>query len=384
MNDRARRQLDRRMLDMAARLASRARGDVEPNPLVGCVIGRVRDGEVNVIGAGHHQRFGGAHAEVEALRDCRARGNDPAGATVWVTLEPCAHQGKTPPCVDALLEACVGEVVIAQRDPHDDAKGGAERLNGAGVRTRFSDASPNAIHVSDPFVHRLRASRPWVIAKWAQTIDGRIATRTGESKWISNERSRLDVHRLRSRVDAILTGIGTALADDPALTARGVRRVRRLARRIVVDPRLELPPSSALARTAKSIPVEVWCAPIAGEKASQRDALAACGVEVFEAPMVDGRIDLRACLTRLVSGRDATNVLVEAGPGLLGALLAADLIDEARVYVAPLLLADDAALPPIRGRQIETIADASQFELAETRRFGEDVRLRYRRRSAGA
>lgn len=380
MNERAQRDLDRRMLDMAARLASRARGDVEPNPLVGCVIGRVRGAEVEILGAGHHRRFGAAHAEVEALRDCRNREHDPAGATAWVTLEPCAHQGKTSPCADALIEAGLGEVVIARRDPHEDAKGGAEKLREAGINARFTDASNNAIHVSDPFVHRIRTGRPWVIAKWAQSIDGRIATRTGESKWISNERSRLDVHRLRSRVDAILTGIGTALVDDPSLTARRVRRVRRTAIRIVVDPRLDLPTESALAQSARDVPVEVWCAEPVGTMEVRRAALESCGVKVAPAPMIDGRIDLRKCLARLVAERDATNVLVEAGGGLLGSLLDVDLIDEARVYIAPMALADEAALPALRGQRARTIADAVSFELAEARRFGDDVRLRYRRR----
>ncbi len=379
MNDRAQRRIDARMLDIAARLASRARGDVEPDPLVGCVVGRVRGDEVEILGAGHHRRFGEAHAEVEALRDCQARGADATGATAWVTLEPCAHFGKTPPCVNALLEARVGEVVIARRDPHVEAAGGYEKLTAAGVRVRFTDASANAIHVSDPFIHRLQEKRPWVIAKWAQSIDGRIATRTGESKWISNDRSRLDVHRLRSRVDAILTGIGTVLKDDPMLTARDVRCVRRTARRIVVDPRLETPVECKLVQSAQAAPVEIWCAEgVAPEKARPFEER---GVDVIASPVIGDRIDLRRCLERLSTEREATNVLVEAGAGLLGALFQADLIDEVRAYVAPMLVTDREAMSPGQSAVVDSLSDVARFELAETRRFGDDVRLRYRRLS---
>ncbi len=369
------RLMDRRMLDMASRLASRARGDVEPNPLVGCVIGRRRSGSVDVIGCGHHGAFGGDHAEVEAIADCRRRGHDPAGATVWVTLEPCAHEGKTPPCATALIEAQVGDVVIARLDPTPEASGGAEALRRAGVEVRVTDASTNAIRLSDPFAHRVATNRPWVIAKWAQTIDGCIATRSGASKWISNDRSRLDVHRLRSRVDAILTGVGTAVADDPSLTARGVRRVRRVARRIVIDPRMETPLDSKLVRSARDTPLEIWSTTDA-----RRAAYEQAGATVVCGPTDDGRLDLRACLERLAASHDATMVLVEAGPALMGSLLEADLVDEARVYVAPMLLADHEALPPVRGRVADTLADASRFTLADLRRFGDDVRLRYVRR----
>ncbi|MFI4882116.1 MAG: bifunctional diaminohydroxyphosphoribosylaminopyrimidine deaminase/5-amino-6-(5-phosphoribosylamino)uracil reductase RibD, partial [Phycisphaerales bacterium JB064] len=196
---------DKHYLDMAARLALLGLGRVEPNPMVGCVI--VRDGRV--LGAGAHRVFGQPHAERRAIEDAKCKGHDLRGATAYVTLEPCAHTGKQPPCTDALLEAGIAQVVYAAADPHPDARGGASVLESASVRVRQSNASQLATAVSAPFRQRVLEGRPWVIAKWAQTLDGRIATRAGDSQWISSRASRRRVHALRGRVDAILTGMGT-------------------------------------------------------------------------------------------------------------------------------------------------------------------------------
>src|ERR1041384_1914007 len=189
------------MLDLAGRLARGGAGCVEPNPMVGAVV--VRDGVV--MGMGHHRRYGGPHAEREALADCRSRGDDPRGATVYVTLEPCCHFGKTPPCTDALIEAGVARVVAARRDPNPASGGGAAVLERAGIGVEFCGNSPSALAVSDPFVKRVTTGLPWVIAKWAQFEDGRMVTRPGEPRWISHEWARRRVHRLRGRVDAIVT-----------------------------------------------------------------------------------------------------------------------------------------------------------------------------------
>lgn len=240
---------DARFLSLAGRLALRGQGDVEPNPLVGCVI--VRRGVI--LGMGHHRRFGQAHAEQEALDDCARRGHDAAGATVYCTLEPCACAGRQPACVDALISARVARVVYARSDPTPGKGGGAGRLRGAGITAELSDANPLATGVSAPFIRRATTGLPWVVAKWAQTIDGRVATRSGESQWISGERARARVHRLRARVDAILTGIGTVLGDDPLLTARGVHRRRRHAARVVADTDLDIPIQCQLVRTARDI-----------------------------------------------------------------------------------------------------------------------------------
>lgn len=366
---------DKKMLDLAARLASRAAGYVEPNPMVGCVI--ARDGAV--LGMGHHRRFGGPHAEVEAINDCVRLGNQTRGATAYVTLEPCAHTGKQPPCVDALFSAGIGRVVCARRDPDPRAAGGAEQLAASGVTCEFTSVSPDATHLSDPFVKRVRTGLPWVIAKWAQTIDGRVATRTGESKWISCEASRRRVHRLRARVDAVVTAIGTILIDDPVLTARAGWTRRRVARRVVIDPGLEIPENALMVQTLGEAPLTIVCADESLRSQSAKvGVLTALGAEVISLGMND-EVDVEAILRHLSEVHEATNVLVEAGPGLLGRLFDADLVDEAHVYIAPKLLADEAAKPAARGRVAERLGDAKVYGLERVKRIEDDIWAVYRR-----
>lgn len=358
-------------LSLAARLALRAAGDVEPNPMVGAVI--VKDGRV--IGMGHHRKFGGPHAEREALSDCRRRGEDPRGSTVYVTLEPCCHQGKQPPCTDALVEAGVARVVAARPDPNAVSGNGGEVLKHAEIAFEYCAESQLAIDVSAPFIKRVSTGLPWVIAKWAQTLDGRIATSTGESRWISGESARRRVHRLRARVDAVVCGIGTVLADDPLLTARGVARVRRTARRVVLDRQLSIPMSSQLVRTSGQTPVTVFCD---RERMGRAGELEDAGVEVVGVPLVDGKLDLATAMRVLSDRHNATNVLVEAGPRVLGSLLQAGLADELLVYVAPMVLGDDAAVGSVRGMESASLAGAKRFGLRRMRRCGEDVELAYR------
>ncbi len=374
----------REMLDLAARLALRAAGDVEPNPMVGAVIVRRGEGaaESRIIGIGHHQMFGARHAEAEALANCRARGHDPRGATIYCTLEPCNHQGKQPPCAEALVQAGVGKVVFARRDPNPIAVGGEERLRLAGIECVHSDESPLAIRITDPFVKRITTGLPWVIAKWAQTIDGWIATRSGESKWISGPSSRLRVHQLRGRVDAIVTAIGTVLADDPMLTPRLGHPPRRIARRVVIDPQLEIPIDSRLVQSANLVPLMIATtqAAIVRRGAAAR-ALASAGVDVVAAAS-DGAIPVADLLKHLVQQHDATNVMIEAGAGLLGRLFTADLVDEALVFIAPKLLGDNESIPVARGRELQRLADARVFKVARVKQLGEDVMLRYFRQRA--
>jgi len=364
----------RRWLHLAARAALRAFGHAEPNPMVGCAI--VKDNQL--LAAGHHRKFGSLHAERDALARCRELGHDPTGATAYVTLEPCCHTGKQPPCTEALIEAGIARVVAARPDPGLESGGGFSVLRAAGIECRFCDADPLAVGVGEPFVHRLETGRPWVIAKWAQTLDGRVATRTGESRWISSPQARARVHRLRGRVDAILTGVGTVLADDPMLNARPTRQSdaepRRIARRVVVDSSLRTPTGSKLVRTAREIPLTIY----AGEVGSaQAEPFVNAGAEVVEGPGV--RPNLRDVLEDLHARLGVATVLVEAGPILLGSLFEHDLIDQAVVHLAPTVMGDTHARAAVEGRDVPELAMAKRLKLCTARRFGPDLELVYTR-----
>lgn len=365
------------MLDLAARLAMRAAGYVEPNPKVGAVI--VRDGVV--LGMGHHLKYGGLHAEREALADCRRRGNDPRGATVYVTLEPCRHTGKQPPCTDALIQARIARVVCARRDPGRESSGGASVLAAAGIPCELTDASTFATRLSDPFVKRVATGLPWVIAKWAQTIDGKIATRSGESKWITGPLLRRRVHRLRARVDAIVVGAGTVRIDDPSLTARDVH-LRRTARRVIVTTKWDLPINARVLQTASQIPTTL-IGPHAPHRSWQLTAdLAALGVDCLVVPDAAGGapgVDLSAMLKLLVGKYNCTNVLVEGGSSLLGSLFDADLVDQALVHVAPMVLGDHHAMSAASGHEKRGLGQAKRLTLGRVKRLGDELELVYRR-----
>ncbi|MHC4990196.1 MAG: bifunctional diaminohydroxyphosphoribosylaminopyrimidine deaminase/5-amino-6-(5-phosphoribosylamino)uracil reductase RibD [Planctomycetota bacterium] len=359
----------RRLMRRATRLALRGHGGAEPNPMVGCVL-VAPDG--SIVGEGYHRRCGGPHAELVALQQAGGRAR---GATAYVTLEPCDHSGRTGPCSRALIDANVARVVIARPDPTPLAGGGADRLRSAGVDVQFLQPDRDAWLPSEPFAHRAATGRPWVIAKWAQTVDGRIATRTGESQWISGERSRRLVHRERGRVDAILTGIGTVLADDPRLTARGVRR-RRTARRVVVDPELRTPDDARLLQTLDDAALTLLCT-TAARRSGRGATLEARGVELLDQPAPDGQLALDVALGQLVDRHDMTCVLVEAGAGLLGRLFRAALVNEAWVFVGPLVLGDEDATPAVVGCTAAHLTDGVPLELLGTYRRGDDVLLRY-------
>jgi len=363
------------MLDRAARLALMGLGRVEPNPMVGCVIAR---GDA-VIGVGAHRRFGGPHAERRALDDARTRGQDPRGATAYVTLEPCAHSGKQPPCTEALMAAGVAEVVYAAADPNRLASGGASALEQAGVHVRQSTVSALAIAVSAPFRRRIEEGRPWVVAKWAQTLDGRIATRAGDSQWISNVTSRRRVHALRGRVDAILTGMGTVMADDPALTVRH-GNPRKCPIRVVLDADLDIPLDRQLVRTARETPTIVCCeAKLATAAISEtkRAELAKAGCRILGCPAGPGGLDLLQTLKLLHREAGACTVMVEGGAGLLGTMIEADVVDTAVAYIAPLLLGDELARAVAVGRVAAALSAGVTMRLGRVRRVGEDVELTY-------
>lgn len=353
------------LMRRAVRVGSRGHGGAEPNPMVGCVIA-TPGGEA--IADGHHRRCGEAHAEVDALRAAGARAR---GAVAIVTLEPCAHQGRTGPCSEALADAGIAAVVYAVADPNPLAKGGAQRLADRGVRTlHFPDAGAESL--AAPFLKRVRTGMPWVTLKWAQSVDGRIALASGESRWISSSRSRAMVHRERGRVDAILTGIGTVLEDDPRLTARGVR-VARAARRVIFDPQAETPPSSQVCDG--SVPTTLLVAPdLEGSAARRLAGLRARGLDAIEL----GPSDSLAPALRALSAAGVATILVESGGGLAGRLLAERLVDEAWVFVGPLVIGDSAAPGPVRGLDPRTMELVVSARLVSLRRRGGDALLQYR------
>ena len=364
--------IDEQYLRIAARLAVRGHGGAEPNPLVGCVVVRGRN---EIVGWGYHAKFGGPHAEIVALRRAGSRAQ---GATGFLTLEPCNHQGKTGPCTEALIAAGVARVVIARRDPNPIAAGGVERLKNAGVAVEVIDGIEDAIAASDPFAYRVRSGLPWVIAKWAQTIDGAIATRAGQSQWISSDASRRLLHRERGRVDAILTSVGTILADDPLLTAR-VRRPRRIARRVIIDPLLKTPLNARVIATASMVPTTILTVEASvTTNESVVNRLRQAGVEVIGLDSPGTEIALAPALRELSQKYAVSNVLLESGAGLLSRLFQQRLVREAWIFTGPLLLGDDQAKRCVGGMTIAKLTDGIGMELQTLRRRGDDIVARYR------
>jgi diaminohydroxyphosphoribosylaminopyrimidine deaminase/5-amino-6-(5-phosphoribosylamino)uracil reductase len=343
--------LDAVWMDQALALAERGRGGVEPNPLAGAVI--VRDGLV--VGQGWHQRFGGPHAEVEAIQ--RA-GKEARGSTLYVTLEPCCHHGKTPPCTDAIQEAGIRRVVAAIRDP-DPRMGGKSlgQLQKAGLTVELGCRADKARQINAPYLKLLATGRPYVHAKWAMSLDGKIATRELQSKWITGDAARHDSHRLRARMDAIIVGAGTVRHDDPLLTARpaGTRTLRR----IILASKADIPLPSRVIASARESPVIVVTGP--DVEPARQEALKSAGCEVLMLPASQGRPLVTRLLEEL-GRRRMTNVLVEGGRQVLGAFFDAGQIDEVHVYIAPMLIGGEGAPAAIGGRGVQSVADALQLD----------------------
>jgi diaminohydroxyphosphoribosylaminopyrimidine deaminase/5-amino-6-(5-phosphoribosylamino)uracil reductase len=358
---------DSQWMQRALDLARRGQGFVEPNPMVGCVI--VRDGQV--VGEGWHQRFGGDHAEIEALV---AAGKQAAGGTMYVTLEPCCHYGKTPPCTEAIIPAGIKRLVAAMRDPFPKvAGGGVRQLEGAGIAVEVGLLEAEARELNAPYLKLLQTGRPWVIGKWAMTLDGKIATRSGYSQWISSEESRAIAHELRGRVDAILIGRRTAQIDDPLLTARLESGTPpRRAKRIVLDSLAQLAASSQLVRTARQTPTLIACGPDAPDQDIRRLTAAGCEVLPFAAATSYERMLL---LLDELGRRQMTNVLVEGGATLLGALLDARQIDEVHAFIAPKLFGGERAPSPIAGQGIDQPSSALPLRDVSVRQVGPDLYL---------
>jgi diaminohydroxyphosphoribosylaminopyrimidine deaminase/5-amino-6-(5-phosphoribosylamino)uracil reductase len=367
---RRRTGIDERHMRRALALAARGQGRVEPNPMVGCVL--VKRGRA--IGEGYHRRYGGPHAEIEALRQCS---ESPCGATAYVTLEPCCHWGQTPPCVDALIAAGIARVVAAVEDPNRVVRGkGFAALRKAGIAVEVGVLAADASAMNAPFIKLMRQRRPWVILKWAQSLDGKIATRSGDSKWISDETCRAHAHRVRGRVDGIVVGIGTVLRDDPLLTCR-VGRPRRIATRIVLDTKLRTPPGAQLVRTARDVPTWIFCGP--NPPLRRARTLEHAGCVIHRVTATRHGVSLAAVLA--VLGRvPMTNVLVEGGGTLLGRFFdAQELADEFHVYVAPLLIGGTAAPGPLHGEGVRDVAAALRLKLLSMRRLGAGWYLQARR-----
>jgi diaminohydroxyphosphoribosylaminopyrimidine deaminase/5-amino-6-(5-phosphoribosylamino)uracil reductase len=367
-------EADRVHLRRAIELAAGGRGRVSPNPLVGAVI--VRDGEA--IGEGWHAELGGVHAEVAALADCRARGNDPAGASMYVSIEPCAHQGRQPPCTDAILAAGIVRVVIAADDPSEKASGrGPGILRDEGLEVSFADgAEATAARLENqPFRKHARAGRPLVVLKAALSLDGFTATESGDSRWISGSQSRATVHRWRAESDAIAVGISTALSDDPQLTARDVDDPEpRQPLRVVFDSTARLPLDSRLAASAGEIRVLVIASDSA--PAERLGGLRQAGVEVIT-PVGDRPLRVRAALDEL-GRRGVTSLLLEGGAELAGSFLDAGEVDQLRLFYAPVLLGGGRPLAVRAGAS--DVAGGQRPLAVEWKRSGDDLLLSARLR----
>ncbi len=358
-----------KFMALALRLAVKGRGKVEPNPMVGAVV--VREGRI--IGQGYHRHFGGPHAEINALKSCS---ESPAGARMYVTLEPCCHQGKTGPCTDAIIRAGLAEVVVATKDPSEKVSGqGLEQLRQAGLKVTLGIGGLAGRRLNGAFFKLQRKGRPFVLLKWAQSLDGKIATANGQSRWISNEKSRRFVHRLRRQSQAILVGIGTALADDPLLTARPALGKRGLLR-IVVDSQLRLPVDSQLVRTASKSPLLIATT----ERALQSNkdsagALENAGVELCAVNPGPGPVDLGKLLD-ILGKREILNLMVEGGSEILTQFLKHGLADEICAFVCPLLIGSAQAPGPLAGVELEDISQALKLQNVSTRRFANDLLIR--------
>ena len=357
---------DHRFLARAIELAENGRGRVSPNPLVGAVIGRDHE----VLGEGYHTAFGAPHAEIEAIS--AAGDADLHGATLYVSLEPCCHQGKTPPCTNAIRTAGIARVVVGCEDPSEHASGrglGILRDEGIEVVLAEGELAARARLLIQPFRKHARTGRPWVLFKSAMTLDGKVATRAGDSKWISGDESRHLAHHWRAECDAVAVGIGTALADDPLLTAR-VEGVHRQPRRVVFDSLARLPVSARLVRDAREIPLTVVVSRAARRTAT--DALETHGVDVIVATGENEPARVCSALDQL-GASGIGSILLEGGPHLAGAFLDAGQIDEIRLFLAPMVLGGRTARDPLEGQGVEAIAQAVRALTLDCARVGEDL-----------
>lgn len=355
---------DRAWMQLAIKEARKGLGRTSPNPCVGAVV--VKNNRL--IATGFHAKAGTPHAEVHALR---AAGAKARGATIYVTLEPCNHTGKTPPCTQAILAAGIKRVVVGMLDPNPlVAGGGCQTLGAQGVEITQGVLVEECRSLNRPFSKHITTGLPWVIMKAGMSLDGRLALASGQCSWITNEQSRRQVHRLRDRVDAILIGSETALCDDPALTTRVTGRRGRDPLRVILDTALRLPPTAKMLQQASSAPTWIFCGPDA--EVRRAEALIEAGAVVKQVRLDDaGQLDLAAVLCEL--GRaQLTSVLVEGGSRVHGAFLRANLVDEVQIFMAPIFIGNDG-VPLVDSLGLRTIVEAPRFSTTKVRRFGNDV-----------
>ena len=364
-------------LARAIDLAQRGAGAVRPNPVVGAVIARGEE----VLGEGWHEQYGAAHAEINAIAACA--GADLSGATLYVSLEPCCHDGETPPCTDAIIAAGLRRVVVGSDDPSEKAAGrglGILRDEGVEVLIAEGELAARARLLNQAFRKHARVGRPWVLFKSAMTLDGKVATPTGDSKWISGEDSRALAHQWRASSDAVIVGIGTALADNPLLTARPSGLPAELARqprRVVFDTLARLPPSSQLVAAAREVPLTVVVSRAAAH--ADTDALETHGAELIVAPGENETARVHSALVQLGTA-GVSSILLEGGPHLAGAFLDAGEIDEIRLFLAPLLLGGSSARDPLEGKGVERISEALRALTLDSQRIGDDLLISARLR----
>ena len=353
-------------MQRAITLAEKGKGRVNPNPLVGAVV--VKDGKI--IGEGYHEYYGGLHAERNALKNCKESSE---GATLYVTLEPCCHYGKTPPCTEAILEHRIRKVVVGMTDPNPLMAGKSiALLKSKGVEVEVGVLEKECMELTHIFRKYITTKIPYVLMKYAMTMDGKIATKTGKSKWITSEQSRKIVHEMRHQYTAIMAGIGTVLKDDPMLNTRIEGKKSPI--RIICDSKLQIPLESKICQSAKEYPTIIACADAEQEKKADLEML---GVQVLEVSK-EGRVDLKK-LIEILGEQKIDSILLEGGGTLNESMLRENLVNEVHVFLAPKIFGGKGAPSPVEGCGICEVKDAKEFYLQDIRKIGEDVQLTYRK-----
>lgn len=356
-------------MERALRLAERGRGRTSPNPMVGAVLVKDgADGTSDIVGEGFHPQAGEPHAEVFALRQA---GEQAHGATLYVNLEPCCHYGRTPPCTQALISAGVAEVHLAMLDPNPRVAGqGRADLEAAGIRTVLGEREAEARALNEVFVHWITTGRPFAIAKFAMSLDGKIATHTGDARWITGSAARHHVHQLRDQVDGILVGVDTVIADDPQLTTRLEGADVRHPLRVILDSTGRIPPTARVLDPA--LPGQTMIATTEAMPPERRQALVDGGVEVLALPTDRGRVSLAPLLTTL-GQREVTSLLVEGGGTVLGSFFTYALVDKVLAFVAPIVIGGRDAPTPVGGAGVARIAEAWRLTRVQVQQLGPDV-----------